>query len=127
MLAPQSPAPAACICPHCGYSLKADQPVEQGRFRYDPREGFFVDGTRLRVPPAVHMMLGSLMLADGRVLTRAVLHERMGCEVQDSSKMLDVYLWRARTAFRALDVTPPIDKVWGMGLRWVAKPFATAA
>ena len=106
------------MCPCCGYNLRAERRLVAGRFTYRPGEGFHVDGQRLEAPPQVHELLGSIMLASGRTVSREVLRDRLGSEAERPNGVTSVLLHRARRLFSELDVPCPIETVWTQGLRW---------
>lgn len=106
------------ICPHCGFDLLRLTAVEDGPFSYEPTTGFFVDGRRLNVPPAVHELLGTILRARGTVLNRHILADRLGYEGDDSGNLIAVHLTKARRAIIALGYPFPIETRWAVGVTW---------
>ena len=107
------------FCPHCGYDLEKAEPVQDGRFSYSPSAGFCVDGARLIAAPGVHEMLGTIMRAAGRPVSRDVLADRMGYEGDSPLNIVSVRMWQARVALKALSLDLPVRTIWGVGLCWV--------
>lgn len=116
----------SCFCPHCGYDLRAAGPVDDGPFRYDPAVGFTVEGVRLPAAPQAHLLLGTVMQAGGRVVSREVVANRMGVgEQADTRRSVGTILSLARAAVLLLGHQPPVETVFREGLRWnrAASPF----
>lgn len=108
---------APCICPHCGFNLLPEVEVQDGPWRYEARAGLFYDGMPVQLPPSARMLVGALMRASGRVLSKDALLGVVGSE-DALSNMISVYITRARHAFHAIGAPCPIENVWGQGFRW---------
>lgn len=106
------------ICPHCGYDLEQDVEVADGPFRHHPQNGFFVDGRRLRLAPQCHVLLGTLIRAQGITIPTHVLAERLGYDGDYSTNLVSVIACKARRAIAAAGHPFPIQTVHARGLRW---------
>lgn len=106
------------ICPHCGYNLRHSAEIERDGWRYVPGTGLFFGDRRLSVSNPIAEMVGALMLADGRVLSREVLVERMGADSINPDNLIGVFRHRFARAVQAAGLSDPIETVWGQGLRW---------
>lgn len=106
------------ICPNCGERLDGRDIVARGRYAYSERRGFSIDGIRLGVTPRVHQVIGALFVAKPTILPREIIADRLDYEGERPRSLLDVYLHRARRAFRDRGEDVPFKAVWGVGLQW---------
>lgn len=112
------------ICPHCGYDLQQDAPVEFGRLSYDPRIGVMLDGKRLAMPPQCHQLLGTLMRMPGKTASKGMLAERMGYE--GDGNLVDTRIAHARVALRDAGLPNLIVTVWRTGVYFDPAPLPSA-
>lgn len=106
-----------CICPHCGYDLADEEVVADGLWRFEPRRGIFYGGTPVLLGPSRTLLLGALMRAKGRVLSKAALLGVVGAEDSESN-LIDCQISKARQILLREGVPCPIETVWGCGFRW---------
>jgi DNA-binding winged helix-turn-helix (wHTH) protein len=113
-----SGAGGPCICPHCGYDLKVDQPITDGRLSFDPRGCIYVDGAKIALPPRVSIVLGTLMKARGRIVSRTVLIERLGSDSDDAWIGVATVIKLLRRALEAAGIRDSIETHYGLGYAW---------
>lgn len=101
------------ICPHCGYDLSPDEPINMGGMRFDPRGDVVWNGEHIHLQPAQRILVYSLLKERGRVLRRVVLAERMGYEGDDPGSLTETQICKLK---RKYDF--PIETVHGFGVRW---------
>lgn len=106
-----------CICPHCGFDLVKDEVLERDHFTYDPRGVVSYCGIILRLRPAHREIVGSLMKAAGRIVSKDTLLERLGSEGDDPT-LMNVQVSLLRRDLRKLGIPCPIKTVWGAGFCW---------
>lgn len=88
----------ATFCPGCGCNLAAEQPVELGALRVDPRGDVTWAGNLVDLTGGQHQVLSTLAQARGQLVTKAVLEERLGYE--GLANVVDVHLVRIRRKLR---------------------------
>lgn len=104
------------LCPHCGFDLIQDTPINCGDMRFDPRGDIIWKGKSLRLKPALRIILGSLLKAPGRFLSREMLADRLQYEGANPANNVSVLLWQLKQVAPDL----PIERAWKLGARWVA-------
>jgi DNA-binding response OmpR family regulator len=106
----------AAFCLGCGCNLAAEQVVELGELRADPRGDISWSGGALPLTAGEHLLLGSLAQARGRVVSKAVLQERIGYE--GDNNVIEVFLVRIRRKLRSAGApTDLIETVMSRGIR----------
>ncbi len=113
------------ICPHCGFDLVKDEPVEIGDYRYDPRDGFSIAGRRLPLTRSEAELAAALFRERGRSLAYERLLDRLG--LTSDRNILFVFRNRIHAKFRAAGLPPPIGAQRGFGLYWQGPPFGAEA
>jgi DNA-binding response OmpR family regulator len=106
------------MCPHCGFDLTRVQPIQFGNIAITEREEIVFEGQRLWLTRCQYRIVESLVRAKGRQLTRGVLAERIGGDLNETT--VTKYVERARQSFR--EINPSFDQlvsVRGFGAyRW---------
>lgn len=106
------------MCPHCGFDLARNQPIRLGNIAITEREEIVFEGRRLSLTRCQYRIVESLVRARGRYLTRGVLADRIGGDLDDTT--VTKYVERARRSFR--EVNPNFNQlvsVRGFGAyRW---------
>ena len=105
------------FCPGCGLDLTLDGPIARGPMEYDPRGGVQWHGQRLTLKPKEHALLGALLKANGRFVSRDTLLARMGSDEAESN-LVSVHVCRLRGKLRAIGGPDPIGTETGHGYRW---------
>lgn len=105
------------ICPHCGFDLERDEPVDRAGIAIDPFGICQFHGQPLRLTRSERQILFAIVKADGAILSRAVLAERVGYE--GDHNVVDVFLTRIRNKMKPI-APPPLETVWGVGVRLAA-------
>lgn len=82
------------ICPHCGYDLVRDEPIERAGIAMQPYGAVRFHGAEVKLTPGETAVLWALVKAGGRPLSRAILAERIGYEGDKNT--VDVHLTRIR-------------------------------
>ena len=95
------------LCPNCGYDLVADRPVSFGNIAITERDEIVFEGRTLHLSRCQRRVVDALVRARGRGVTRSVLAERVGGDLNDNS--IVKYVERVRQSFRAVD--PAFDQV----------------
>lgn len=95
------------LCPNCGYDLVADRPVAFGNIEITARDEIVFQGRTLHLSRCQHRIVDALVRARGRGVTRSVLAERVGGDLNDIT--IVKYVERVRQSFRAVD--PAFDQV----------------
>ena len=112
------------LCPNCGCDLDPLRPLEWGNIAITERDEIVFQGKRVDLTRCQHRLVESLVRARGRSLTRGVLAERVGGDIDDST--IKKYVERVRHSFRAID--PAFDQlvaVHGFGAyRWAQRSVA---
>jgi DNA-binding response OmpR family regulator len=103
------------LCPHCGYNLRQDEPIELDGFRIDPRGGVEYLGRRIALQPNSQSFLGTLAKAAPRPVTKEVLGERFGAR---SERSIEYHLTKLRRYLAAAGVPSPVRNIHGFGYRW---------
>lgn len=114
-------APCA-FCPSCGLNLAAEQPIAVGPLEIDPRGEARWFGRRINCTAAQFQVLGALVQARGRIVSKDVLAERVGYESDgDSHNLVQVLLCRLRGHLRQVGAPPTMIVLeWGRGYRFDA-------
>lgn len=112
------------LCPNCGHDLVPHAPLKLGNIAITERDEIVFEGQQLSLTRCQHRIVDSLVRARGRSLTRGILAERVGGDVNDST--IVKYIERVRLSFRAVD--PAFDQVVavrGFGAyRWAERSAA---
>lgn len=109
---------SATICPCCGYDLTADEPIRRGPLYMRPYCDCVWYGEPVRLQPTESAILYALAKADGAVLPRRVLAERIGYDGDNTRDYIGVILAQIR---RKLEAFGPvrIESIPGKGVRLV--------
>jgi DNA-binding response OmpR family regulator len=91
-------APACALCPSCGHNLEVERAVAIGRLSYDPRGFTWWNDAFVRLTPAMHLIVGTLIHARGALVPGHILAERIGYE--GDGNVVDVFLTKIRRGFR---------------------------
>lgn len=109
------------LCPNCGCDLIPHAPLKLGNIAISDCDEIVFEGRPIALTRGQHRIVESLVRARGRSLTRGVLAERIGGDVNDST--IVKYVERIRQSFRRVD--PSFDQlaaVHGFGAyRWVER------
>ncbi|MDD3800204.1 MAG: winged helix-turn-helix domain-containing protein [Novosphingobium sp.] len=90
-----------CFCPCCGHNLTVEQPIVLGPLAYDPREQIRWHGDAMPLTASEFLLLGSLIQAEGKLVTKDVLAERIGYDgAGDASNLIGVLVCRIRRHLR---------------------------
>lgn len=112
------------LCPSCGCDLAPFQPVELGNIAITDLQEIVFQGRRLALTRCQYSIVESLVRARGRSLSRGILADRVGGDVND--RTIVKYVERVRQSFRV--VNPSFDQivsVHGFGAyRWAEKRAA---
>lgn len=115
-------------CPNCGIALRKYEDFHFGNVSIDHRSEIVLDGQEVPIAPQPRMVAEALIRAEGRTLTRSVLLEIAGVEDRIGGgegvdiRTIDVYVKRARWAFKAIDPNfGQIKMMRGLGYRWEKK------
>jgi len=103
------------MCPHCGYNLVAEAPMRAGDFEYS-NDGLTFRDQPVKLRLQERVLVGTLMHAQGRVVSRDVLLDRLGTDAMPG--IISVLISKTRRALRAIEAPDPIRTVHGQGLRW---------
>lgn len=95
------------LCPNCGCDLVMREPIALGCIAIDDRDEIVFQGRRLELSRCQHRIVDSLVRARGRSLTRGILAQRVGGDVNDSTVVK--YVERVRHSFGAVD--PSFDQL----------------
>lgn len=104
-------------CPHCGYGLKVSEPFQYGNVSINQAEEIVYMGQILSLLPTSRIVVGALIRAQGRPLTRDALLNIV--DGTGSDRSIDTYFARARTIFREID--PSFNQIKAMrdtGYKW---------
>src|SRR4051812_35921706 len=107
-----------CLCPHCGYSLKPDEPVQRGPWFVTPTIVFYADEPVAMTPGQVTIM-HTLASAGGQVVGAEALGRRVGFS-EDPMSIARVLICHARK----VTPRPPIQTVPRHGYRWATEECA---
>lgn len=109
-------------CPNCGIALRKYEDFHFGNVSIDKRSEIVFKGREVPISPQSRMVAEALIRAEGRVLTRSVLLDITGVDGGEDGadiRTIDVYVKRARNAFKEID--PNFDQIIamrGLGYRW---------
>lgn len=107
------------FCPCCGFDLVVDKRVVRGALLFDPRGRVVFHGNRLKLSPAIHILLGTLLKANGEFVTTATLKERVDSDVDGNT--IQVYVCRLRKLLSRIEPgVQHIETAKGRGYRWAA-------
>lgn len=112
------PTPAAHFCPNCGFNQTPDPAVTLAGWTVDPatRHAEF-DGKRAHLTPAEFTIFHTLIAANGAIVSRDALMERIGSDSDSNS--LQVIVGRLRDK---IEKTPiEILTIRGAGFRLVER------
>lgn len=112
------PSPAAHFCPNCGFNQTPDPAVTLAGWIVDPgkRHAEF-DGKRAHLTPAEFTIFHTMIAANGALVSRDALMERIGSESDGNT--LDVLVCRIRA--KIADTPIEILTIRGAGFRLVEK------
>jgi DNA-binding response OmpR family regulator len=106
------------LCPHCGYDLIQDEPIERPEISMQPYGDCRFHGHTVDLTRAERAILWALLKADGKPVPKTILNERCGYE--GDNNVAEVLLHRIRKKMRAAHPIVPIKTIWGVGVRWAA-------
>jgi DNA-binding response OmpR family regulator len=105
------------MCPSCGYNLRSEKPLLAGDFYYDPRGVAMWKGRPIELTSQQHMLLGSLIQANGRIVTRETLINRINEDA--CAKQVDVVVCNLKKRLSAAGAPKDlVANVWGKGFRF---------
>lgn len=104
----------ASFCPHCGFDLANDEPMERGGLWMDPRGLCTWRGQVVHLTRSEHIVLWSILKADGRFVTNAILNDRLGYD--GDHNCATVLLSRIRAKLNPI-ARNPIETVKTHGVR----------
>lgn len=110
------------FCPHCGFNLAADEPVEIGRWLVSSDE-VLLDGQRVRLTSAEIRLMHSVAVRFPRAARREAVINRVS-DATEGDNLISVFMSRLRSK---LGADMPIETVRGIGLRWVDRSAQEAA
>ena len=97
------------FCHACGANLEAEQPVEFGPLRVDPRGEAHWDGRKIKLTCAQFLLFSTIAQARGKLVSKDVLAERAGYDGQgDAHDVAQVFICRIRGALRSIGAPPTI-------------------
>lgn len=106
---------AAALCPHCGYDLSADKPIERDGLWIDPATRIATwQGRPVGLPGAQFTLAYALVKAWPAYVPIAALADRIGYEGDDPANIIANYVSRLRKAGL------PIRTVHGVGYAWLS-------
>lgn len=105
------------FCPHCGFSLDRDEPIERDGFTIDPRGSLSFLGEPVRMTRAEVCLMHTVASANGRIVSRSTVGERVG-DQDDPANVASVLLCRVRKRLREISAPCPVVGVHGRGYRW---------
>jgi len=115
---------SACICPHCGYDLRLDEPIVDGPVTFDPRGVLTINGVEAVLRPGVRILISTLLKADGRYVSREALIERLGLDCENPDHALHNVAQNARIVLRRHGLTDVIQCQYAGGYCWKTPPHA---
>lgn len=101
----------SAFCPHCGYNLRADEPIVSGVWRITPYSVEY-NGRLIPLTASQNIMLHSIAAAGGEPVKPRVLAERI--DSNTDGNVVQVLMVRIRKALPGV----PIKTVWNAGYRW---------
>lgn len=106
----QAPPPA--FCPHCGYNLKADEPLILGPWELYPNGLVLLDKVPIKMTPQQGELVYTVARAGGKIVTREAAGLRLGVpgDIQGHINTLVCRIKKHKEV--------PIETVWRSGLRW---------
>lgn len=104
----------SAFCVHCGYDLRQDEPIERGALWMDPRGSCTWHGADVHLTQGEHVLLFSILKANGRFVATEVLNERIGYEGDHSCAT--VMICKVRRKLDAI-APNPIESEWRKGYR----------
>lgn len=108
---------AASVCPHCGYNLVAYASVLDGSWSYEPAIGLRYEDRPVPLSPARALLVGALLRAQGRALSKNALLGAMGSE-DATEESVNVQVCHIRRIMQEAGTPCPIETIWGFGYRW---------
>lgn len=106
------------LCPHCGYDLIQDEPIERPEISMTPDGDCCFHGSSVRLTWGESIVLWGILKAGGKCIPLHILAERM--DYNGDHKVTAVLLCRVRKKLRAINPVVPIETVRGHGVRWAA-------
>jgi DNA-binding response OmpR family regulator len=105
------------MCPSCGYNLRAEAPFKAGDFAFDPRGDATWKGRTLGFTTQEHLFMGALVMANGRIVPKGAMANRISEDAQD--KIVDVIICKVRAKLVAAGAPVSlVETVWGKGTRF---------
>lgn len=98
------------FCPHCGFDLASSGPIEFGNIAITDRAEIIFEGRRVHLSRCQYDIVESLVRAQGRHLTRGLLAQRVGGDVNDAT--VTKYVERVRRSF--CEIKPDFDQLISM-------------
>lgn len=102
------------LCPHCGFNLAADEPLERGPWRLEVASAY-LSGDRVDLTPQEAGFLHTLAKANGRPVAAATIGARISSS-ESGYKIAGVIACRLRQKLS----NPPFTTAFGAGYRWAA-------
>lgn len=101
----------AVVCPHCGFSIVADEPVSSGGWLVEPTR-LFKNAELLNVTQQEAGFAYAIARSGGKLVSRNAVLSRISDS--DDAALLNVVICRLRRKAPGL----PIELVRGKGYRW---------
>jgi DNA-binding response OmpR family regulator len=112
------------MCPSCGVSLSKFEPLVLGNVEVTAGHDIVFNGKVVTFSGSqTRILVETLIRGNGRTMTREVLLNAIDSDGSDRS--IDVYISRARRAFRTID--PAFDQIVArrdLGYAWLSKGTA---
>jgi hypothetical protein len=89
-----------------------------GAFSYITEKGCYINEVLMPCEPRVHDLIG-LLMAEDKIVTRDQIASYFSYQGSDSSKLVSVYLNRAKKAAMEMGAALPVMTLRGRGIRWV--------
>jgi DNA-binding response OmpR family regulator len=112
-------------CEGTGYVL--DHAIEADGFRYLPDFGISYNGRKLPISPKPARVLGALIAAQGRVVSKGGLlgYVYRAEEDEADQKIIDVWVCKLRKVLFDHTGLEPIQTIWGRGYCWQLPDLVT--
>lgn len=108
------------MCPHCGYNLQKDEPIELGDWSLH-EDGVSYRGVRLLLTASQVRILYTMAKATGSVVRHEVIYNRvLDNDVADPRNNIAVQISKIRDMLAGMGVSLPIENVRAVGYRWAA-------
>jgi DNA-binding response OmpR family regulator len=103
------------ICPHCGYNLEADKPIERGPWSLS-LEAAYYKGARVPLTATQAAILYALARANRYLTAEALMNRVTDTESDDPGNLIGAHIAHIRKRLGSLS---PIETGWRRGYRWV--------